>query len=130
MSSDPPGDPRGLRDHGRVDIDRRPPVLAEHLKHTPQEDLRIDVAPRGIRVGEEISDVGQAGGPEEGVADRVRDAVGVAVAFQPEFAVKANSAQDEGPAGYGAVDVVPVANSKGHADFVATPGAGANRNSR
>ena len=67
---------------------------------------------------------------EKGVADRVDDAVGVAVAVQAEIGLEPDSPEDKGPAGYRAVDVISMAYSIGHGAILSAQQAGANRNSR
>src|SRR5271165_612736 len=122
--------PRLFRDQAHVKVDRSPSVLAKDLDDAPEKDLRIGVQPRGIRVGEEMPEVGQARRAEEGIADGVYDAVGVAVAGQAEVGFESDAGKDQGPSGRRAVDVVSMSYPKGHYLVLSAQATGASRNSR
>jgi hypothetical protein len=79
-----------------------------------EEELRVDVLVGGIGVGKKVADVGEAGGAEEGVADRVGEAVGVGVTFETVVGGEAHAAENHGATGDEAVDVVAVADAVFH----------------
>ncbi len=59
-----------------------------------------------------MTDVREAGGTEECVADGVRQAVRVAVALEAVVGGEAHAAEDHGAIGDDAVDVVAVADAE------------------
>jgi len=75
--------------------------------------LGVGVLPARIGVGEEVADVGQRGGAEEGVAEGVGERVGVGVAVEAEVAGEGDAAEHERAARDSAVDVVAVADAEG-----------------
>jgi hypothetical protein len=60
-----------------------------------------------------MADVGQAGGAEQRIADRVREAVGVAVAIETEVGREFNATEYERASIDEAVNIVAVANAEG-----------------
>src|SRR5262249_15270231 len=58
---------------------------------------RVGARPTLIGVRKVLADVAQAGGAEQGIGDRVRDHVGVAVAGETALVGKLASAEDQSP---------------------------------
>ena len=67
-----------------------------------------------------MADVGQAGGAEQCITDRVGEAVGVAVAVEAEVGVELHAAEHERPARDEAVDIVAVADAEIHGSRLPT----------
>jgi len=59
------------------------------------------------------ADVGQAGGAEQRIADRVREAVGVAVAVKAEVGREFYAAENERASVDKAVNIIAVTNAEG-----------------
>jgi len=75
----------------------------------------VDVFVLGVGVGEELADVGEAGGAGEGVDEGVEDDVGIGVAVEALGVGDGDVREDEGPSGGGAVEVVAEADANvGH----------------
>ena len=66
---------------------------------------RIAASVGRIRVGEQAADIGQGGGSQQRVGDRMQQHVGVAVADKLPVVRHIDSAQPQRPAGRGAVRV-------------------------
>jgi len=60
-----------------------------------------------------VADIRQAGGAEQRVADRVREAVGVGMALEPIVGRKLHAAEHQRAPGNQAVDVVAVTDAEG-----------------
>src|SRR5690606_28778886 len=101
-------------DERRVDVDDAPAAGGEFLADAHEEFLRVDVLVGGVRVRKKMTDVGQAGGAEQGVANGVGEAVGVGVAVEADVALEGDAAEHHGATGSGAVNVVAVADAKVH----------------
>ena len=109
------GDLGPLGDERGVDVLDLVAAFAEGGADALEQDLRIDVFEGRIGVGEKMTDVGQGGGAEKGVADGMGERVGVGVAVETNGALgEMNAAENHGATGDGAVDVVAVADAEGH----------------
>lgn len=109
---------RALGDKGGVDVADGPAAGGEIGGDVGEEFLGIDAAVGGVGIRKMVTDVGQAGGAEEGVADGVGEGVGIGVAVEADGAVgEGHAAEDQGAAGDEAVDVVAVADAIVHAEL-------------
>jgi len=78
-----------------------------------EDFLGVHAAAAGVGVGEEVADVGEGEGAEDGVGEGVGEDVGVGVAVEAEVAGDGDAAEDEFTAGDEAVDVVAEADAEG-----------------
>ena len=109
-------DARALRDEGQIDVGGLQAAGPQFRTDPLQQQLGVDPAIGGVGVRKKVPDVRQAGGPEEGVAEGVREAVGVAVTLKPEVRLEADASEDERAPRGGAVDVVAVADARNQRD--------------
>src|SRR5262245_61152163 len=92
-------EPRTLRDQDGVEVadpEAAPPDLAHHRA---QEEERAAPAMARIGIGEARPEVLKTERPEQGVAGRVRQHVGVGMSLQARRAAQAHAPQDEPAAG-------------------------------
>ena len=80
--------------------------VGDFVRRRSQHVGRVAAAVRFLRVGEQAADVGQGGGAEQGVGDRMEQHVGVAVADEVPIVRHVDAAQPQRSAGRGAVGVL------------------------
>ena len=101
-----------LQGYGDVDVADLPAALVNHFHDFPEQNLAVDALPLVRRVGEEMADVPEGEGPEEGVAEGVERHVAVGMGDAADRAVfNADAPEPEGKAHREGVDVVAVACS-------------------
>jgi len=77
------GEPRGLADHGGVDVDDLEARVLKQAHGLSEEPLARDVLVLGVRGREVAADVPEGGRPDERVDYGVKEDVGVRVAGEP-----------------------------------------------
>jgi hypothetical protein len=66
---------REFRDERGIEVNDVPAACAQLGRYALEQDLRVDVFEGRIGVGEKMADVGEGGGTEQRVANRVGQAV-------------------------------------------------------
>lgn len=103
----------GFCEEGAVDIDDGVAEVTDFSPSFFENFLGVEVFECRIGVGEEVADVGKAGGAEKGVGDGVGKAVGIGVAEEAFVVGDKDAAEDEVSARGEGVDIVAEADSKG-----------------
>jgi hypothetical protein len=75
------------------------------------ENCGISVRPLWIRIRKGFPDITQSGGAENGIGDRMKQNVRIAVTVEPEFIVNPHTTQNERTVSHQPVTVMPQANS-------------------
>ena len=100
-----------LGDDGDVDVADTVSAVAQQRDDVAQEHARVGTGVGGVGVGEEVADVAEGGGAEQGVAEGVEGHVGIAMAQQATVMGNVYSADDAPASGDEAVYVVSAAYS-------------------
>lgn len=107
-----------LQDQGAVQVDDAPSGFMDAPHCLDQEVPGILAFVAGVGVGEELSDVGEGKGAQEGVGDGVVQGVAIGMADGSGVVREADAANDEGPSASGggrrfeSVEVVAVADAQ------------------
>ena len=96
-------------DEGGVNVVEVDGFFVQHGSDTAEDFEAADAANAGVGIGKEVTDVGFAGGAEEGIGDRVAEDIGVGVAVETERVGDHHAAEDEGAVHDEAVDIVAYA---------------------
>ena len=102
-----------LEDDGNVEVAEGVPGFAHEPVGLGDEEVGGGVLPAGVVVGEELADVGLGESAEDGVGGGVVDDIAVAVPGWAAVVVEFDAADDEGAAGFEAVEVEAVADPVG-----------------
>ena len=79
----------------RSQLTGRQPAVADAGDDLGEQPAAVEPLPLRVGVGEELADVAERGGAEQGVGDRVEDDVGVGVAGQAALVVDPDAAEDQ-----------------------------------
>ncbi len=103
-----------LQGYGDVGIAHAPAAFADEGDDLCQQDLAVDAPPFVGRVGEEVADVPEGQGPENGVAERVDGHIAVRVRHETDRRGDVHPAQPHGQPFLEGVHVVSVSDSEFH----------------
>lgn len=112
------GEPGAFEDDGGVEVFDVPAARGGAVGGGGEEDLGVLGFVARVGVGEELADVGEAKGAEDGIGDGVVEGVAIGVGGWAGVVGEGNAAEDEGAApaggreGFEAVEVVAVADAE------------------
>ena len=108
--------PRCVRHHGAVGIDRGVALLARHPHHLAQQVHAVGPFPGRVRVGEVAAQVAESHRAEDGIGQGMADGVGIAVPAQPPCPLNDDAPQHQGPVRIvgEAVDVDALSDAHAH----------------
>lgn len=112
---------RAFEDDGGVEVGEAVAGVLGEGEGFEEEEVGGGVLPAGVGVWEELSDVGEGEGAEDGVGEGVEEGVAVGVADGAFVVLEGDASEDEGAAlacggeGFESVEVVAVADAEGRA---------------
>lgn len=106
-----------FEDDDGVDVNDAETLLLEEVAREFEKTDGAGIFPAWIGIGEVSADVGEAGGAEECVGDGVNEDVAIGVASGAAVEWDVDAADDEGAAGFEAVEVVAYAGASHKAEL-------------
>jgi hypothetical protein len=103
-----------LKADGRIDVDHGPTVRANFGHRFPEQDFAVNPFVCRVRIRKMSADITHGPRSEQGIANDVKQHIGIAVAYRSEFSGDKNATQPQLFACGDLMDVVSVADPKVH----------------
>ncbi|CDQ11082.1 protein of unknown function [Acidithiobacillus ferrivorans] len=103
-----------LTDDGRVHITHRKTFSLNQLVAMPEQEPGICARETDVGVGKMATDVAQGSRPQQGIADGVKEHIGIGVAGQAEFVGDRHTAENKGSTRHQRMHVKAMANTQLH----------------